>query len=700
MNPLIYSVQTRLMALCLGLVVVLGGANLILGGLIQQDQTYQAAQQEQFQRFKVISAAQEAMTSFRHARGLLNSMILVKDEAGQKSGREIVAASYQEVMTELDKLKSFDPQEASEILAAFSTVQPVIDNVIGLMAAGQPADTSDDYREYQRLLNLINDRLNQVSQREHQLADDIEQRERQRVADAILAARFIVITTALLGGILTFFVVRSIIRPLRATNNAIRQVNAGETRIDLPRVTRDEFGDIALALRQFRDRAESLHRLAYEDALTGLGSRAQMDETLRWAVEQCRQNGSTLALFYMDLDNFRSVNDRFGHLVGDRYICEAAARLRRFIPEGATLYRYGGDNFVVLLDELQPEEAATERLESLATLLLRGLSEPYSVGEDLLNMSVSIGIAVYPADGASAEQLVSSADSAMFSAKRNGRNNARFASALQTSSLRRQLAVYSDIRRGLERGEFHVFYQPVIDTRTQRVVGAEALLRWRHPEKGLILPGEFIAAAEESGLINRLGEVCLRQAHAQALLWRWGGRKVHVAVNLSVRQLMEGHVLEVIASLPGDESGQTRPIEFELTESVLLDGTANGQESINEIHRLGYRLSLDDFGTGYSSFSYLERLPIDKIKIDRSFVTGLGHSQQSQAIVSAMLAMSTTLSLDIVGEGVETEEESVNLRNFGCYLQQGFLFSKALPADEFGTWADRYAADHPQSEAA
>ncbi len=678
----------------MGLVVVLGGANLLLGALIQRDQTYQRDQQEQFQRFKVIASTQEAMTSFRHARGLLNSMIMLKDTSGQKTGREIVESNYQEVLNQLDDLARFDKANADEIRAAFTAVQPKIEQFMKLMVSGQPAETSEDFRDYQRLLDLINTRLNEVSAREHRLADEVEHRERDRVSLAIFTARVIVLTTALFGSLLTFLVVRSIIRPLRATTNAIRQVNSGETRIDLPPVTRDEFGDMALALRQFRDRAESLHRLAYEDPLTGLGSRAQLDETLRWAVEQCRLHETMLALLYIDLDNFRSVNDRFGHLVGDRYICEAATRLRRFIPEDATLYRYGGDNFVVLLDELAPEKVSQTRLDELSRLLLRGLSEHYVLGEHLLNMSASIGIAVYPADGTSAEQLVSSADSAMYAAKRNGRNNARFASADLTSNLRRQLSAYSDIRRGLEHGEFEVYYQPIVNTRVQRVVGAEALLRWNHPQKGLVLPSEFIAAAEESGLINRLGEVCLRQAHTQTMLWRWAGRVVKVAVNLSVRQLLEGRVLEIITSLPDEASSQDRPIEFELTESVLLDSTARGLEALIEIHRLGYRLGLDDFGTGYSSFSYLERLPIGKIKIDRSFVAGLASSQQSQAIVSAMLAMANTLSLDIVGEGVETDEQSADLRARGCYLQQGFLYSKAIPAAQFLTWADQYEERH------
>lgn len=682
----LFSVQTRLLALIACLVVILGGANLVLGVLIQQDESYQKAQQEQFQRVKVIAAVQEAINAYRSARSQLNSAILAKDVDSQPRAQQAIDEANDAVLQQLDNLSQFDPESASIVRAAHVAVPPVIDKIVVAIMKGQSEKAWS--QEFQQLMGIISDRLTFIGAREHQLSDAIERNERRRIRNAILTARIVTVLTIALGGLLAYLVIRSIIRPLRATTEAIRHVNAGETQIDLPPVTRDEFGDIAIALRQFRDRAENLQRLAYEDPLTGLGNRAQFNRHLRAAVERARERKESLALLYLDFDHFRSVNDRFGHLTGDRYLGEAATRLRRFIPDDATLYRYGGDNFVVLMEGLSSSDPVPERLDALARSLLRGVAEHYSIGEHDVNMSASLGIALFPNDGTTPEQLVSSADSAMFSAKRNGRNTVRFAGTETTSSLRRQLGLHSEIRRAIERDEFDVFYQPVVDTRVQRVVGAEALMRWRHPQRGIVLPGQFIPAAEESGLIDRLGEQGLLKAHAQAGRWRDEGRSLRVAVNLSVRQLPQRQLLEVLAGLA--QNGGERLVEFELTEGLLLDSMPRGYEVIDAIHQLGFRIGLDDFGIGYSSFSYLERLPISKIKIDRSFVEHLETSRQSAAIVSALVALARTLELELVGEGIETPAQSALIASLGCPLQQGFVFSRALPAEDFVRWMEGY----------
>lgn len=682
----LFTVQTRLLALIACLVVILGGANLVLGVLIQQDESYQKAQQEQFQRVKVIAAVQEAINAYRSARSQLNSAILAKDVDSQPRAQQAIDEANDAVLQQLDNLSQFDPESASIVRAAHVAVPPVIDKIVVAIMKGQSEKAWS--QEFQQLMGIISDRLTFIGAREHQLSDAIERNERRRIRNAILTARIVTVLTIALGGLLAYLVIRSIIRPLRATTEAIRHVNAGETQIDLPPVTRDEFGDIAIALRQFRDRAENLQRLAYEDPLTGLGNRAQFNRHLRAAVERARERKESLALLYLDFDHFRSVNDRFGHLTGDRYLGEAATRLRRFIPDDATLYRYGGDNFVVLMEGLSSSDPVPERLDALARSLLRGVAEHYSIGEHDVNMSASLGIALFPNDGTTPEQLVSSADSAMFSAKRNGRNTVRFAGTETTSSLRRQLGLHSEIRRAIERDEFDVFYQPVVDTRVQRVVGAEALMRWRHPQRGIVLPGQFIPAAEESGLIDRLGEQGLLKAHAQAGRWRDEGRSLRVAVNLSVRQLPQRQLLEVLAGLA--QNGGERLVEFELTEGLLLDSMPRGYEVIDAIHQLGFRIGLDDFGIGYSSFSYLERLPISKIKIDRSFVEHLETSRQSAAIVSALVALARTLELELVGEGIETPAQSALIASLGCPLQQGFVFSRALPAEDFVRWMEGY----------
>jgi diguanylate cyclase (GGDEF)-like protein len=500
----------------------------------------------------------------------------------------------------------------------------------------------------------------------------------------------IIIVTGVVGILFTLMVVRSIIRPLQSTTTALRLVNAGETDIDLPPIAADEFGDMALALRQFRDQAERLRKVAYEDPLTGLGNRARLEDALQKAIDRAAQTKTQLALLYLDLDNFRAINDRLGHKVGDRFLCEAVSRLSRFIPEDTLLCRFGGDKFTVLIENLPAGQSVEPQLREIANCALRGLAEPYSHGEHLLNMTASIGIALFPRDGETVEQLVSGADAAMFAAKKSGRNNVRFTSSEFTSALRRHFAVANDIRRGLEHGEFRPYYQPIVDTECGRVVGAEALLRWQHPERGLLLPDQFIDVAEEAGLIGMLGEECLRAAHRQAAIWKASGKSIRIAVNLSARQVHDGNIVEALQKLDAQHHAADRLIDLELTESALLDASETGQEVLGRIKDLGYRLGLDDFGTGYSSFAYLRVLPIDKIKIDRQFVAGMATSQQSFAIVSAIMALANNLRLEVVAEGIEAVEHVRALRKLGCTLHQGFFFSKALPAAEFEHWAAHF----------
>ncbi|HWY23278.1 MAG TPA: EAL domain-containing protein, partial [Nevskia sp.] len=427
-------------------------------------------------------------------------------------------------------------------------------------------------------------------------------------------------------------------------------------------------------------------RLAYQDPLTSLGNRARLDETLQAALGAAGEARPVLC--YVDLDNFRSINDRLGHQAGDTYLCEAAQRLRRLLPPAAGLFRYAGDKFIALLqDGAAPGDA---QLRQLADRVLRGMAEPYRLGEQLLHMSVSIGIALSPGDGDTAEQLISSAEAAGHAAKRSGRNNARFAGGQLSSRLRREAALVGEIRRGLEQGEFELFYQPIVDVEQGRAVAAEALVRWRHPARGLVLPGEFIQVAENEGLIGGIGDRCLRLALEQLRLWRAAGLELRVAVNLSARQVQDDHILGTLASLRETDAAAAALIDLELTESLLFDTSDNTRRVLEEIRRYGYRLGMDDFGTGYSSLSYLRRLPLDKLKVDRQFVADLGSSRQSQAIVSAVLALARTLELEVVAEGVEAPLQARLLREQGCRLQQGYLYAPPLPADEFARWIAAY----------
>jgi diguanylate cyclase (GGDEF)-like protein len=671
-----------------GLLLVMGVANLWLGEINSDHEAQVLLQQEQFRRVSVTYAVQQALGTWRYWVGQVNAAGLVENASSEEKAVARRQEAHAEVERRLGELAQFDDEAVTVIREAMELLPLRLhEGTIALTRRESGAESL--FNESAHLLSRIERALNGAAQREQAVADEIQRVARERAALGQRISIGIIVVSTAFGLVLTYIVLNSIIRPMQSTVIALRQVNAGETSIDLPPVRQDEFGDMAVALRQFRDQAEHLRRLAYRDSLTGIGNRAYLEEELHDAIELCRQDGTHIALLYADLDNFRSVNDSLGHSAGDRYLCEAVLRLQRFVPDGAMVCRYSGDKFVVLLSGIPPWDNDTlqAHLRAVANNVLRGMAEPFQLGPDTLPMSVSVGLAVYPTDGESGEQLLSSADAAMYLAKRSGRNNARFASPELTGDARRQLALVADIRRGLETGEFEPFYQPVVDVAQGRVVGAEALLRWRHPQRGLVAAAEFIPAAEESGLIHALGERCLNKACEQAAVW--AGRnadQVRISVNLSARQIEDRSAIGMLERLHGKGGDGARGLDFEITESAILQHVDRAQETLKQIRSLGHRLSVDDFGTGYSSMVYLQRFPISRIKIDRSFVARLESSREAHAIISATIALARSLDLEVVAEGVETESQSRHLHALGCTLQQGYYFAAALPAADFDRW--------------
>jgi diguanylate cyclase (GGDEF)-like protein len=687
MNPFL-SVRARLFALCLGLLAVMGVANFFLGHINSQHETQVSQLQEQYRRVSATYAVQQAMTVYRFWQGQVNAAGSVQNTAAEERARKRVDAAVADLNARLAVLAEFDPAAVAVIQKAMDELPVRLREGMHALAERKP-EAEAHFNEAGRLLSTVDGALSSVAQREEGVAEEVQREARERAAFGQRVSIVIIVASTALGLLLTYIILNSIIRPMQSTVIALRQVNAGETSIDLPPVRHDEFGDMAVALRQFRDQAEHLRRLAYRDPLTGLGNRAYLEEELRGSIEMARQEGTQLALLYVDLDNFRSVNDSLGHSAGDRYLCEAVVRLQRFVPDGTLVCRYSGDKFTVLLPGIPPWDTDTlqAHLRTVANNVLRGMVEPLQLGNDLLPMSVSAGIAVFPADGQNGEQLISSADAAMYLAKRSGRNNAQFATPELTGDARRQLAVIADIRRGLEGGEFEPFYQPVVDVVEGRVAGAEALLRWRHPQRGLVAAAEFIPAAEESGLIHALGERCIAKACEQAAHWAGGGTQpIRVSVNLSARQIEDRSAIAMLERLHAQGGQGAKELDFEITESAILQHLDRAQETLNQIRTLGHQLSVDDFGTGYSSMVYLQRFPISRIKIDRSFVARLENSREALAIVSATIALARSLDLEVVAEGVETESQSRHLQTLGCTLQQGYYFAAALPATEFDRW--------------
>jgi diguanylate cyclase (GGDEF)-like protein len=688
MNPF-FSVRFRLFALCVGLLAVMGGANLLLGEIIREREPQEVEQQAQYQRVETIQAVHHAVNDYRFWLGQVNTALLLRNKTSQVQAEEGFAGVHRTLSARLLDMEEFDPRAVADIKGAIAALPSETRSAVEALVGGRQAEADVLYVKVRQRIATIQDALKVALEREQRGAAEVQRQERLRASNAVSSSIVILGVSAATGLLLTLLVLRSIIGPLRSTVSVIRMVNAGETSVDLPPVSPDEFGDIAQALRQFRDQAERLRRIAYTDSLTGLGNRARLETSLREALEIAKQNKTQVALVYIDLDNFRNVNDSLGHSAGDRYLCEAVERLQRFIPDEALLCRYGGDKFTVLLQNIPAWDGETLRthLQGVAATILRGISEPFQLGADMLPMSVSVGIAIFPRDGETGEQLVSAADAAMYLAKRQGRNNAQFANPNLTGDARKHLATVADIRRGLENGEFEPFYQPIVDVDTGLVVGAEALLRWRHPKRGVVTAAEFIPAAEASGLIHVLGEECMLRACTQAEKWSSNGpHPVRISVNLSARQIEDRTAIPMLEALHASRSAGAKGLDIEITETAILQQLDRAQETLTQIRELGHHLSVDDFGTGYSSLVYIQRFPVSRIKIDQSFVARVETSREAQAIIAATVALAKSLELEVVAEGVESASQARQLRTMGCTLQQGYYFTPALPADEFEAW--------------
>lgn len=430
--------------------------------------------------------------------------------------------------------------------------------------------------------------------------------------------------------------------------------------------------------RDITDRieAEEIIRFqAYHDMLTRLPNRTLLQDRLHQAIIQAKRNNTRLAVLFLDLDRFKLVNDTLGHLVGDKLLQAVSTRLKRCIRECDTLGRIGGDEFTLLLPEIKSNADS----ELVAQKIISALKDPFCISGHEFFVSTSIGIAHFPEDGQSMETLIKHADIAMYHVKGNGKDGYKFFANNMNEIYSRHMSMENDLRRALQNNQFQIYYQPQINIETNEIFAMEALIRWNHPVEGLVSPAEFIAIAEETGLIQPIGDWVLRQACEDLKLWRQAGlMDVRVAVNLSVSQLdQENIVMDIINTLkrnniPGDR------FEIEITENVLMKDIDNCILKLSKLSAYGIKIAIDDFGTGYSSLSYLNKLPIDTIKIDRSFIHDMHNSDEDSSIIIAIIAMAKGLNLNIISEGVETEAQLEQLRAWRCKNVQGFLFGRPM----------------------
>jgi diguanylate cyclase (GGDEF)-like protein/PAS domain S-box-containing protein len=429
-----------------------------------------------------------------------------------------------------------------------------------------------------------------------------------------------------------------------------------------------------------RQAEERVHHLAHYDELTALPNRSMFNQRLSHALIQARRNDKPLAILFIDLDRFKNINDTLGHEAGDRVLKEVAQRLQGCLREGDTVGRLGGDEFVVLIEELP----GPMHVAAVAQKILAAVVKPFIVGAQEFNITASIGISTYPDDSEDMQGLLKSADISMYRAKEQGKNNYQFYSAPMNVHTVERLALESGLRRALERDEFLLHYQPRVDIGSGRITGMEALLRWQQRAQELTPPAQFIALAEETGLIVPIGEWVVKTACARNQSWREQGLPpLRVAVNLSARQFAYANLLQDVARALADTGLDPAALEFEITESMVMHDPEQAVKLLVRLKDLGIHLSIDDFGTGYSSLSYLKRLPLDSVKIDRSFIRDIPGDADDAAITRAIIAMAHSLRLKVVAEGVETEAQLGFLREHGCDEMQGYYFSKPLPEDEF-----------------
>ena len=512
----------------------------------------------------------------------------------------------------------------------------------------------------------------------------------------------------------TFLLTRGLVAPMHRLMRAARAVGAGKLDVFVPARSSDELGLLTHTFNHMTQRlsesqaevenyqrtleekvAQRTHeleiatahayKLAQHDILTGLPNRALLNQRLKQILAQSQRNATHVACLFLDFDHFKRINDTLGHDSGDQLLQAVAQRLTTAVRESDTVARLGGDEFVVILPGLDPAHATFETMTVLARIRESFLA-PFRLADQTPTLTCSIGVSMFPLDANDTVTLIKQADTAMYAAKEVGRNAYRFYTADMNARVQARLQLETDMRRGLLQNEFFLAYQPQIDLQTGRTGAVEALLRWRNPARGVIPPTEFIPIAEESGMIQALGARVLRDACRQVVVWHRLGMMVRLSVNLSVQQLQHDSCIAVVEEALRASGLAPQYLDLEITESVIITHPEKAVATLAKLKERGISITVDDFGTGYSSLSYLARLPIEAVKIDQRFVHGLEHNSNDVAITQAIIALSHSLGLRVIAEGVETSAQFEFLKSHGCEAAQGFLIGRPLEEKEFLSW--------------
>jgi diguanylate cyclase (GGDEF)-like protein len=548
------------------------------------------------------------------------------------------------------------------------------------------------------------------------------ERQRDEMTAQILGTLTVVLLLTVVAVIASLLLTRRLVAPMRRLMRAARAVGAGRLDVYVPASSPDELGllthtfnhmtqrlsesqaEVANYQRTLEDKVAQrtkelevatahAYKLAQHDILTGLPNRSLLNQRLRQIFAQAQRSGLQVACLFLDFDHFKRINDTLGHDAGDQLLQSIAQRLTNAVRESDTVARLGGDEFVIILPGLDPAHATFE----VMTVLQRvrdSFQAPFRLADQTPTLTCSIGVSVYPLDAVDAVTLIKQADTAMYAAKEAGRNAYRFYTADMNARVQQRLQLETDMRRGLMDDEFFLVYQPQIELATGRACGVEALLRWRDPTRGVVSPAEFIPIAEESGMIQALGARVLRDACRQVMQWHRQNMPLRLAVNLSVQQLQHESWLSVVEEALSSTGLPAHYLDLEITESVIITHPERAVATLMKLKQMGVSITVDDFGTGYSSLSYLARLPIQGVKIDQRFVRGLEQNRNDEAITQAIIALSHSLGLRVVAEGVETAAQLEYLKRHGCEEAQGFYIARPLEEPELRHWFRHHEAQH------
>ncbi|MDQ6916265.1 MAG: EAL domain-containing protein [Pseudomonadota bacterium] len=514
--------------------------------------------------------------------------------------------------------------------------------------------------------------------------------------------------------IITLLLTRRLVAPITQLMRAARAVGAGKLDVYVPVTSSDELGllthtfnhmthrlsdaqaevatyqrtleeKVAQRTKELEVATAQAYKLAQHDILTGLPNRALLNQRLRQIVAQAARDGQQVACLFLDFDHFKRINDTLGHDAGDQLLQAVAQRLTSAVRESDTVARLGGDEFVLVLPGLDPDKATFEIMNVIRRVRESFLA-PFRLADQTPTLTCSIGVSVYPVDAADPGAVIKQADTAMYAAKDAGRNAYRFYTADMNARVQARLQLETDMRRGLMDDEFFLVYQPQVEMGSGRACGVEALLRWRDPERGVIGPDEFIPIAEESGMIQALGARVLRDACRQLTAWHRHNMMLRLSVNLSVQQLQHDSWLSIVEDALRTSGLPARYLDLEITESVIITHPEKAVATLMKLKEMGVSITVDDFGTGYSSLSYLTRLPIQAVKIDKRFVHGLEQNKNDEAVTQAIIALSHSLGLRVIAEGVETVAQYEYLKSRGCEEAQGYLISRPLEEPELRAW--------------